>query len=74
MREIAKKIIQSKEQTKTLVLAHYYDESEIQDIADHVGDSLYLAQVGQNSPQQKIYTLSLHDALLIGRASCRERV
>lgn len=54
MREIAKKIIQSKEQTKTLVLAHYYDESEIQDIADHVGDSLYLAQVGQNSPQQKI--------------------
>ena len=54
MREIAKKIIQLKEQTKTLVLAHYYDESEIQDIADHVGDSLYLAQVGQNSPQQKI--------------------
>lgn len=30
-----------------VILAHYYEDGEIQDIADHVGDSLYLAQVGQ---------------------------
>ncbi len=31
------------------ILAHYYEDGEIQDIADHVGDSFYLAQQGQKS-------------------------
>lgn len=30
-----------------LILAHYYEQGEIQDIADHVGDSLALAQWGE---------------------------
>lgn len=29
------------------ILAHYYEDGAIQDIADHVGDSLYLAQMGE---------------------------
>lgn len=29
------------------ILAHYYEEGEIQDLADYVGDSLFLAQMGQ---------------------------
>lgn len=29
-----------------IILAHYYTEGEIQDIADYVGDSLGLAQRG----------------------------
>jgi quinolinate synthase len=36
-----------KEKHNAVILAHYYEDGEIQDIADHVGDSLYLAQVGQ---------------------------
>jgi quinolinate synthase len=31
------------------ILAHFYEEGDIQEIADEVGDSLYLAQVGQKS-------------------------
>lgn len=29
------------------ILCHYYEEGDIQDIADHIGDSLFLAQIGQ---------------------------
>jgi len=32
-----------------LILAHYYEDGAIQDIADHVGDSLALAQWGQRA-------------------------
>jgi quinolinate synthase len=35
-----------KKKHDAVVLAHFYEDGEIQDIADHVGDSLYLAQVG----------------------------
>ncbi len=33
-----------------MILAHYYEDGAIQDIADFVGDSLALAQKGQVSP------------------------
>ncbi len=38
-----------KKQRNALILAHYYEESAIQDLADHVGDSLLLAQLGQKA-------------------------
>ncbi len=47
--QIIEKIKDIKAKKNACILAHYYEEGEIQDIADHVGDSLYLAQVGQKS-------------------------
>jgi quinolinate synthase len=38
-----------KEQKNAQILAHYYETADIQDIADEVGDSLYLAQKGRDS-------------------------
>ena len=38
-----------KQKHQALILAHYYEDSEVQDIADHTGDSLKLAQIGQQS-------------------------
>lgn len=38
-----------KEEKNAVILAHYYQESGIQDIADYIGDSLGLAQQGQKS-------------------------
>lgn len=32
-----------------LILAHFYEESDIQDIADEIGDSLFLAQRGESA-------------------------
>lgn len=47
--QIIERIRAIKTQKNATILAHYYEDGEIQDIADHVGDSFYLAQMGQKS-------------------------
>lgn len=46
---IEDRIERLKKERSALVLAHYYEDGEIQDIADGIGDSLYLAQQGEKS-------------------------
>ena len=43
-RELVDEIIRLKHDKNAVILAHYYVDGAIQDIADHVGDSLALAQ------------------------------
>jgi len=47
--EIEEAILELKHERRAIILAHYYQESEIQDIADVVGDSLALAQAAQRA-------------------------
>ena len=47
MSSVQADILALKKKHRAVILAHYYEDGEIQDIADHTGDSLYLAQVGQ---------------------------
>lgn len=54
MKDIKEEILELKKKTGTVILAHYYEEGEIQDIADFVGDSYYLAEKGIESPEQNI--------------------
>jgi quinolinate synthase len=42
--DLCAEIQRLKRQRSAVILAHYYQDGEIQDIADHVGDSLALAQ------------------------------
>src|ERR1700751_726549 len=43
------RIQQLKKEKNALILSHFYEDGEIQDLADGVGDSLYLAQVGEKA-------------------------
>lgn len=47
-------ILRLKKERNAIILAHYYQESEIQEIADGIGDSYYLAKVGQSSSAQVV--------------------
>lgn len=47
--QIIDKINQLKEEKNAIILAHYYQRPEIQDIADYVGDSLELSKKAQQT-------------------------
>lgn len=44
---VAEEIAELKQLRKAIILAHHYQEAEIQEVADSVGDSLELARVAQ---------------------------
>lgn len=52
--DIAADIQKLKKERNAVILAHYYEEGDIQDIADYVGDSYYLAKMGQQCEQPVI--------------------
>ncbi len=49
-----------KKNLNAVILAHYYQDSEIQDIADFVGDSLELARVAKNTNAETIVFAGVH--------------
>lgn len=51
---IKEKIKKLKEENDVVILAHYYVDGEVQEIADYVGDSFFLAKVATTVKQQTI--------------------
>ena len=49
-----------KKERNAVILAHYYQESEIQDLADFVGDSLELARRGAQATESVIAFCGVH--------------
>jgi quinolinate synthase len=58
--DIAADIRRLRKERNAIILAHYYVDGEVQDIADHVGDSLQLAQAAQKSNADVIVFAGVH--------------
>lgn len=53
-------ILELKQEKGAFLLAHYYQESEVQDLADVVGDSLALARAAQQVECERIVFCGVH--------------
>ena len=49
-----------KKELNAVILAHYYQDSDIQDIADYIGDSLGLSQQAANTNAEVIVFAGVH--------------
>jgi quinolinate synthase len=49
-----------KKEKNAVVLAHYYQEADIQDVADYIGDSLGLAQYAEKTNAEMIVFAGVH--------------
>lgn len=59
-RALQQQVLQLKEQKNAVILAHYYQEPEIQEIADFIGDSLELAKKAAQTTADKIVFAGVH--------------
>jgi quinolinate synthase len=58
--QIEDEILRLKKERNAVLLAHYYQESEIQDLADFVGDSLQLSQAARKTDADVICFAGVH--------------
>lgn len=58
--DLFEEIEKLKKQKNAIVLAHYYQEPDIQDIADYIGDSLGLAQQAERTEADMIVFAGVH--------------
>ncbi len=58
--DLVAEIKRLKKEKNAVILAHYYQEAEIQDLADYLGDSLYLAQAAKKVAAEMIVFAGVH--------------
>jgi quinolinate synthase len=58
--DLVKEINRLRDEKKAVILSHYYVEGDLQDIADHVGDSLGLAQAAAATDADMIVFVGVH--------------
>ena len=56
-----------KQEKDAIILAHYYVNPEVQEIADYVGDSFYLSKIAAGQPNKTIVYCGVH---FMGESGC----
>lgn len=58
--DLKEEILRLKKEKNAVILAHYYQKGEIQDLADYIGDSLALAQIASRLKEPVIVLCGVH--------------
>lgn len=58
--KLKQEILRLKKEKNAVILAHYYQKGDIQDIADYIGDSLALAQIAERIDAPVVVMCGVH--------------
>lgn len=71
---LKEEIVALKKSRGAVIMAHYYTRPEIQDIADHIGDSLALARIAATLSEDVIVMCGVHFMAETAKILCPDKI